>query len=278
MIKIQRIHNPSTDNFTADFLVPQSPCIITGAIENWQALLLWNRDYLQRKIGDTVVRCRVSNSNYFDNYNRHKAIKIAFFLDWIKSQEKEQDKFLQLFGKRKSAKQYFIGSLDIPTYFPEIASDIQQLPYVPSNLLTSNNLWLGYGGNRVNLHYDLFHNINAQIIGKKHWIIFPPQQSSLLYPNPWYSRFFWCSRVNIEQPNYEQFPLFKSAQPIEVIVEPGEVLFLPAGWWHSPIGVGFNVAVNFWWRLKVGEFINTWLGKKIPLSWRLKTQNAEIFQ
>jgi hypothetical protein len=29
----------------------------------------------------------------------------------------------------------------------------------------------------------------------------------------------------------------------------GEILFMPAFWWHHVVSEGENVAVNFWWNL-----------------------------
>lgn len=260
MDAIARIHKPTREEFEQHFLYPQKPCVITGEIDDWKALSSWTIDYLKSTIGDKIVRCRISNSDYFDNYHQHRQIQLSVFLDWILATE-QANSWDTLFVKKNKMK-YFVGSLDIPSYFSELLSDITIPNYFNPKLLISNNLWIGRGNNRVNLHYDLFHNFNAQIVGQKHWVIFPPKQSSLLYPHPWYSRFFWCSQVNINQPDFKKFPNFREATPLEVIINPGEILFLPVGWWHSPIGVGMNIAVNFWWRMSLKEFGN-WLSLKL---------------
>lgn len=254
MLNIERIHNPSKQEFIEEFFKTQKPCIISGSIDNWSALELWNIEYLRTKIGHKLVRCRISDNSYFDNYQRHEPVKLANFFDWIVSEQNSE--FFQIFRGKISTKQYFVGSLDISSYFPELLWDLQLPNYFESNLLMSNNLWIGNGNNRVNLHYDFYHNLNAQIIGEKHWIVYPPQQSSLLYPHSRYSKYFWCSQVNIQCPDYAQFPKFKDAKSWEGTVIPGEMIFIPAGWWHSPIGRGFNIAVNFWWRIKLEEIAN----------------------
>lgn len=260
MDEIPRVHQPKKAEFEQHFLYPQKPCVITGAIDNWQALSCWTIDYLKSTIGDRVVRCRVSHSDYFDNYHEHKQIKLAVFLDWILKTE-QCDTWDALFCKKNKIK-YFVGSLDIKSNFSEILADIEFPNYFPPELLVSNNLWIGRGNNRVNLHYDFFHNLNVQIVGQKHWVIFPLEQSAFLYPHPWYSKFFWCSQVNINQPDLQKFPKFQEIKPIELITNPGDMLFLPPGWWHSPIGIGINIAVNFWWRMTLKEYGN-WLYLKL---------------
>lgn len=256
---IERIYRPTKEEFESNFFSPQRPCVITGAMDRWKALSLWTVDYLPSTIGNKYVPCRVSSSSYFDNYQQRERIKLSVFFNWLMSETSSQ--FFNWSGLKPDAKKYFVGSLNIQTLFPELLQDIEFPEYFDCKLLMSTNLWIGQGSNRVNLHYDTFHNLNAQVVGKKRWVIFSPEQSSLLYPHPWYTRFFWCSKVNINQPDLEQFPKFCEARPLEVITEPGEMLFLPAGWWHSPVGIGLNIAVNFWWRSRLREFV----------SWRLKS-------
>lgn len=38
----------------------------------------------------------------------------------------------------------------------------------------------------------------------------------------------------------------EKAEVTEVVVNPGEVLFIPEGWWHSVVSTGATAAVNFW--------------------------------
>lgn len=73
---------------------------------------------------------------------------------------------------------------------------------------------------------------------------------------------FWCSQVNIDRPDVDKYPKFSAATPVEAILNPGEMLFLPMGWWHSPIGIGTNIAVNFWWRMSLKE-VGNWLALKL---------------
>src|SRR5262249_33725118 len=45
------------------------------------------------------------------------------------------------------------------------------------------------------------------------------------------------------------FPQFANSRPVCIELHPGEMLFLPAFWWHDVVSIGENVAVNFWWQL-----------------------------
>ncbi len=55
----------------------------------------------------------------------------------------------------------------------------------------------------------------------------------------------WRSAVNIFEPNYDKFPLYRKATPIHFTVEAGETLFIPAGTWHSAYSLEPTISVAF---------------------------------
>lgn len=44
---------------------------------------------------------------------------------------------------------------------------------------------------------------------------------------------FFNSPVTLKQPDYARFPLLKKATPKVCTLKEGEVLYLPAFWWHE---------------------------------------------
>ena len=48
----------------------------------------------------------------------------------------------------------------------------------------------------------------------------------------------------------ERYPLYRVAerQRMELILEPGDALYIPALWWHAVESLDTTVSVNFWWR------------------------------
>ena len=68
------------------------------------------------------------------------------------------------------------------------------------------------------------------------------------------------SYIMDDKPDKEQFPLWYLCEKEEVILNPGERLFIPAGWFHFVFseGDGLNAAVNFWYgRDNYGESIES---------------------
>ena len=50
--------------------------------------------------------------------------------------------------------------------------------------------------------------------------------------------------VDIENPDPQQFPLFSSAERYEADLGPGDVLFIPALWFHNMLGLSDYVNVS----------------------------------
>ena len=81
------------------------------------------------------------------------------------------------------------------------------------------------------LHCDVAASFLAQVHGRKKFWLFPPWQHELLYPIGGFNTYQPCC-VDAAQPDLSRFPLFAQARPIEVTIEPGDLLVIPTGWYH----------------------------------------------
>ena len=123
---------------------------------------------------------------------------------------------------------------------------------------------------RFSLHWDsLFFQVFAfQIFGTKVWYLFGPDESERLYPKP---DFHSASRIeDVEHPDLERFPAFGDALCHRCTLAPGEMLFLPGGWWHTTrihepsISVSINTANGINWSGMTREMCHN-LGRRAPL-------------
>lgn len=95
------------------------------------------------------------------------------------------------------------------------------------------------------LHYDVMANVLFQIRGIKRLILYPPSDVSLFSIPAGAS----SSSVNCFDANTSQYPSLASAHPLEVLLRPGEVLFIPPLWLHtaSPVD-NVSISVNVFFR------------------------------
>lgn len=151
-------------------------------------------------------------------------------------------------GKPQPAGVY-MGSTYIQQHFPTMAADncIQLDAVSPMT-----NIWLG-NQTRVAAHFDFPLNLACNMVGKRTFTLFPPEQIGNLYIGP--MEFApggqEISMVNFDEPDLNRFPKFEQAMQASFIaeLEPGDVLFIPSMWWHHVRGIeDFNVLITHWWR------------------------------
>ena len=85
---------------------------------------------------------------------------------------------------------------------------------------------------------------NGLLYGRKRWALYPPQvrPPGLAFDGGHYAApkaFRWFLEV---------YPFLKPEEkPIELIQEPGEIIFVPSGWWHTVLNVTETLAVTQNW-------------------------------
>ena len=55
------------------------------------------------------------------------------------------------------------------------------------------------------------------------------------------------SEVDAAAPDGARFPSFPAAPTFDVVIAPGEMLYIPPGWWHHVTALDVSFSVSFWW-------------------------------
>jgi lysine-specific demethylase 8 len=53
-------------------------------------------------------------------------------------------------------------------------------------------------------------------------------------------------QIDVERPDLERFPLFAQAQGEELVLEAGEMLYLPPHYWHFVRSLSVSFSISFW--------------------------------
>lgn len=240
--QVERIERPNRDAFYNNYVLPNKPVVISEAINEWEALSSWSIDYFKSIAGKTDIRVEVSPTKIFPPVHERPYKQSGYRI--------ESMTFGQYIDKITSgdlvAEGYYFAQQPVDVLFPQLMNDIKPPDYFKKKHLISTNLWFAGEGNITPMHYDLVHNLYAQVIGRKRFILFAPEQTSLLYPFPKTSPIAHFSRVKLDDPDPVKFPRFQRAKPLECIVEPGDILFIPTFWWHQVYSLSLSVSISFW--------------------------------
>mmetsp|Transcript_31949 Transcript_31949/g.51865 ORF Transcript_31949/g.51865 Transcript_31949/m.51865 type:complete len:341 (-) Transcript_31949:108-1130(-) len=143
----------------------------------------------------------------------------------------------------------YVAQHELFKQVPELCSDVRIPEYCAVEPRNNDgeevqvNVWLGPSGTTTPLHYDRYHNFLCQVLGEKKITMFAPNSSSYLHPcKPPLNN---TSQVDPYSPGRYSDVL---KQPHwEVTLHPGEMLYIPPGWWHHVQSKSASASVNFWW-------------------------------
>ncbi len=204
------------------------PFLVTGLVGRWP-LSAMTPQILRERFSHLQVRARVGDY-----------INTAFAPDRA-MQDMSMLEYLELVEE---------GNHDLPPYLGNLElRELNSLCHWPTyfSKMGPPRFWVGPAGTVTPLHCDYDDNIFAQVWGTKRIFLSPPHHDEFLYPNP-ANAILFGSPFDPEAPDFDKFPLARQACMIEVIVAPGEMLYVPAGWYHQVRALTFSLSSNRWAR------------------------------
>jgi hypothetical protein len=251
---IDRVDNISKEDFINNYLKPRKPLVIRKATQNWSALQKWTFDYLKETVGDQIVPLYDSSkADPAKPINTSAAeMKFADYIDLI--QTKPTDLRIFLFDPIKHA--------------PGLLDDYRSPTDLMGGFLDKYpNMFFGGKGSITFLHYDidLAHIFHTHFNGRKRVILFDNKWSERLYKIPFAT--YALEDYDIENPDFEKFPALDGVAGKEAILEHGDTLFMPTGYWHwmKYLDGSFSISLRAWdssWGIKAKSLYNLTVQRK----------------
>jgi Cupin-like domain len=239
------------------------PVLLTDVVRQWAAFSKWTPAYLSRNLGDQEVEVFANPLQGGDPIaayvtGRRRRMKFSELISLVFSQE-ISDRLYYLWG----------GGL---RYLKHLRCDIA-LPACQHVRLDErgSGLWIGHKGNLTPLHYDTWQGCLAQLSGRKRVTLISPQETSNIYQaSPWSLRSF-STRLpqHSKDADATQFPKTRRLRRLEVVLEPGQLLYIPPYWWHEVESLDNSISLAVRYGLGFKELVREAVvqGAVFPALW-----------
>lgn len=226
---------PTRDAFLRDYAYACRPVVLTDVADDWPARTQWTPERLAQRFGELPVEIqdgRDGDPRFEENKTAlRKTVRFADFLARIGAGDATNDCYLTANNELLKRPE-----------FASLFDDVGKLPAVtdPARLRGSSFFWVGPRGTRTPLHHDTVMLFHAQLVGAKRWRLVSPLDTPAVYN---YHGVF--SPVDLAAPDLARYPRMAGVRVLDVVVEAGETLFLPLGWWHQVEALDVSVSMSF---------------------------------
>ena len=266
---VEKVEDISPADFKMNYYNEKRPVVITGLAKQWPGYEKWNWDYFIEAVGEKQVG--VYNNTKSDAYTpintADEYMKFGDYLQLVKEGPLELRIFLfNIFQHAPKLVKDFTWPEDLMKGF------IKKYPM----------LFVGGKGSITHMHFDIdmSHIFHTQFLGKKRVLLFPHEEQHKLYRKPWEVLSMADYANYYDNFNYDLYPATRLARGYEVILEHGDTLYMPAGYWHHMeyIESGFAMSLralqsdiggklNGAWKLLGMRGIDTLMKKTVPKWW-----------
>lgn len=263
----------SMDRFESYMLDPKKspePLIIPGLLEAWPALNEhpWNSvDYLlaQTLGGRRQVPVEIGRS-YVDREWGQEIISFRKFLDVfvLRPPSEKRTGYLaqhELFRQIPQLR----NDIQIPDYCwsDTLGHPLEESKNKPKLEMPNMNAWFGPAGTITPLHTDGYHNLLCQVVGTKYVRLYAPDHLDVMEPRGREDGIDMGNTSSLDVgvlEGWDEDPEGRSEEElralrkrlegvkyVECILEPGDTLLIPMGWWHYVRSLSVSFSVSFWW-------------------------------
>lgn len=230
---------PSLECFSNVYMSTGRPVVLHNCIGHWPAMShnRWSPRYIQAIAGCRLVPVELGSKYTDQNWSQKLMTVNEFFEKYILSVDStEQVGYLaqhQLFNQIPRLREDIV----VPDYCALSSSDGDEVDI---------NAWFGPSGTVSPLHRDEKCNLLAQVVGAKYIRLYHPDMTHGLYPHTSHL-LSTTSRVDVENPDLTEFPLFQNVTFSDCVLREGDMLYIPPMYWHYVRSLSTSFSVSFWW-------------------------------
>jgi Cupin-like domain len=269
---IDAVDHIAPEKFREQYYEPMRPLVVRDLSKAWPAYSKWDWAYFRQIVGQKKVA--LYNNVKSDAYTPiNQADDYKTFGEYIDMIE-------------KGPAEWRIFLFNIFEHAPQLKKDFTWPEHLMKGFVKRYPmLFTGGQGSITHMHFDidLSHILHTQFAGRKRVLLFPFGEQYKLYRKP-YEVLSLVDFTHYYRPDskidYEKYPAVKTARGFEVILEHGDTLFMPAGYWHHMeyLESGFAISLRAMQSSLTGKIrglsnivlmrnLDTLLKKTVPHQW-----------
>lgn len=277
--------------FARDYVAASQPVVFTGLDpDEWPCLRRWSDEHLLQAAGEAEVSVNVTPGgfgDYVDEEGRfvkpvEERLLFRDFWAWLHSADAAGRPGVPYLSQQNDSLRQ-----ELPTLIEDVPSAVPLGCAAFGNEPEAINLWIGDDRAVSSCHKDHYENLYTVVRGEKVFTLLPPAAVPFLQEQRCPAARFrrrsaekgatadagasgeqhfevvldgdaaevpWVP-VDVAAPDLRRFPGFAQAAKLvrEVRVGAGEMLYLPAMWYHRVAQRGLTIAVNYWHDMPFGH-------------------------
>ncbi|KAG9961190.1 phospholipase A2, partial [Aureobasidium melanogenum] len=274
------------------YVARNRPFVVRKGAQDWTAVQKWDSHYLLNVLGDSLVNVAITPFGNADAVLKEADGSLSYVkplerlepfdkvIRYISEQELDQSEPTPI---KYAQTQNDNLRNEYSSLFEDVPSDIPFARIALRKTPEAVNFWLGNSLSTTSLHKDNYENLYVQVRGQKHFVIMPPTAAAAVneqsVPGTTYvsTNKDETAKLKVQDlkhvldepelivpvptwdpdfPDVRPTPYSKLVKPLRVTLNEGDMLYLPAMWYHK-VGQscgdeGYCCAVNYWYDMEFG--------------------------
>ncbi|KAI6174756.1 JmjC domain-containing protein [Aphelenchoides fujianensis] len=247
-VRIPVVHLPSLESFYRQFFEPQRPVIIRGLVDQWPAF--GNFPHLYARCSRRTVPIELGGSYVDAEFHQQLMTFGEYLREFIAPAQARPLASFSILSPEQSA---YLAQHRLLDQIPSLRQEILVPDYCA---LASGeegaegkaeliNCFIGPATTVSPLHSDPRHNFFCQVEGRKFVRLIDPKFSDRIYLHDDFLRAN-SSRVDVERPDWAEFPLFREVVCEDFEMEAGDCLFIPRRYLHYVRALRPSISISIW--------------------------------
>lgn len=207
------------------------PVIITGMLDGCAAGAKWTYDHLIARLGDKEVEVQFGRDADPDYEINSQALR----------RRMPFGEYVALVRDSGVTNDFYMTANNDGQNGQALRELMADLPPLTDYLRDGGDgfFWFGPAGTITPFHHDLTNNFMIQVAGRKRVRLIAPCDTPKVY-----NQRHCFTPVDGRGIDLQRFPLMADVLIIDCVLEPGEILFLPVGWWHFVEALDVSITVS----------------------------------